>query len=472
MGISRPHAPPTRIGLFACLWVLAIAATAAPQSNDAGMFWPQWRGPLATGAAPHGDPPVEWSETKNIRWKVEIPGRASASPIVWGDRVFVLTTLPTGDAVSSGSGGLLRGLLRRLGLEMSVEPTHVQQFTVLAIDRSSGQLVWQHTAREELPHQGTHPTGSLASGSAVTDGEHLWAFFGSRGLYGYDMQGNLIWEHDFGDLNIRQGFGEGSSPALYGDKIIINWDHEGQSFITALDKRTGRQIWRTDRDEATSWSTPLVVEHDGGAQIVTSATDRVRSYDLETGRLIWESDGVTPNAIPSPVAGEGMVYATSGFRGSASWRSAFRLRAAILPVRTRSCGLMIETRRTSHRPSCTAARCTSSRAIPGFSLLTTPGRVGRTIARSGYRASAACTPRLWRPAVACTSPAETARPSSSDTDPNSRFSPATCSTMGLMPRPRSWATRSTCVGVGTSTASPKTRANPDAEPPTPWHGRC
>ena len=316
MRASRPHAPPTRILLLACLWVLATAATAAQSTNEAEMFWPQWRGPLATGAAPHGDPPVEWSETKNIRWKAEIPGRASASPIVWGDRVFVLTAIPTGDAVSSGSGGLFGGLLRRLGLGMSVEPTHVQQFTVLAIDRSSGQLVWQRTAREERPHEGAHPTGSWASGSAVTDGEHLWAFFGSRGLYCYDMQGNLIWEHDFGDLNIRLGFGEGNSPALYGDKIIINWDHEGQSFITALDKRTGKQIWRTNRDEMTSWSTPLVVEYDGGAQIVTSATDRVRSYDLETGGLIWESGGVTLNAIPSPVAGEGMVYATSGFRGS------------------------------------------------------------------------------------------------------------------------------------------------------------
>ena len=224
MGVSRPHEPPTRTVLFACLCALA---TAAPQSNEAEMFWPQWRGPLATGAAPHGDPPVEWSETKNIRWKVEIPGRASASPIVWGDRVFVLTSIPTGAAVSSGSGGLLGGLLRRLGLQMSVEPTHVQQFTVLAIDRSSGQLVWQRTAREEIPHQGAHPTGSWASGSAVTDGKHLWAFFGSRGLYCYDMEGNLIWEHDFGDLNIKQGFGEGSSPALYGDKIIIQLGPRG-----------------------------------------------------------------------------------------------------------------------------------------------------------------------------------------------------------------------------------------------------
>ncbi len=160
------------------------------------------------------------------------------------------------------------------------------------------------------------PTGSWASPSAVTDGEVVCAFFGSRGLYCYDMEGDLQWEHDLGDLRIRMGFGEGASPALHQDRIIVNWDHQGDSFITAFDKQTGREIWKVERDEITSWTTPLVVEHGDRAQVVTSATNRVRSYDVETGRLLWQSQGVTMNTIPSPVATDEMVYVTSGFRGS------------------------------------------------------------------------------------------------------------------------------------------------------------
>jgi outer membrane protein assembly factor BamB len=168
-----------------------------------------------------------------------------------------------------------------------------------------------------MPHEGTHPTGTWASNSAVTDGVHVIAFFGSRGLYCYDMDGNLQWQKDLGDMTIRLGFGEGSSPALHDDKLIVNWDHEGQSFIVALDKATGEEIWKRERDEITSWTTPIIVEHNGRHQVITSATNRVRSYDLGTGELIWEGGGVTMNAIPSPVAANGLVYVTSGFRGNA-----------------------------------------------------------------------------------------------------------------------------------------------------------
>ena len=263
---------------------------ALPQ-RAAERYWPQWRGPLASGVAPHGDPPTEWSEDRNVRWKVPIPGKGSASPIVWDDRIFVLTAVPATDA---------------------------QQFTIVAINREDGSVLWQRIAREELPHEGTHPTGTYASPSAVTDGERVIAFFGSRGLYCYDMDGNLLWERDLGDLRIRLGFGEGASSALHGDRVVINWDHEGQSFIVvALDTRTGEEIWRTERDEMTSWTTPLIVEHAGGAQVVTSATQGVRSYDLETGELLWPDEGVTLNPIPSPVAADGLVFVTSGFRGSA-----------------------------------------------------------------------------------------------------------------------------------------------------------
>ena len=299
-----------RMAIAACL-LLGLGLEAAASEDD--RYWPQWRGPRATGVAPASDPPAQWSETENVRWKVPVPGNGSASPVVWGDRLFVLTALPAGPGDGSGGGFFSRLRRRIMG---TVGTGERQRFVVLAIDRRDGSIIWERTAATEQPHEGRHGTGSWASASAVTDGEVVCAFFGSRGLYCYDLDGELLWERDLGDMRVRMGFGEGASPALHGDSLFVVWDHEGQSFITALDKRTGAEHWRTDRDEMTSWSTPLVVEAAGGSQVVTSATDGVRSYDAATGRLIWEGEGVTVNAIPTPVAANGLVYLMGGYRGS------------------------------------------------------------------------------------------------------------------------------------------------------------
>lgn len=306
-----------RLGLGAAVSVALLASVLAAPDLAGERFWPQWRGPYATGVSRHANPPTEWSETKNIRWKVEIPGRGSASPIIWGDRLYVLTAVPA-DAPSGNASHAPRGGIR---------PRVAHQFTVLAINRRDGKVVWQRTAREEQPHEATHPdNGTWASSSAVTDGEHVIAFFESRGLYAYDMEGKLVWEKDLGDKSMRNQFGEGTTPALHGNRLAIVWDHQGQSFIVTLDKRTGQEIWRAERDEIDSWATPLIVEHDGRAQVVTSGMNRLRSYDLETGKLIWESPGVAMNLIPSPVAADGMVFVTSGFRGN--HLKAIRLAAA------------------------------------------------------------------------------------------------------------------------------------------------
>jgi outer membrane protein assembly factor BamB len=173
--------------------------------------------------------------------------------------------------------------------------------------------------REEQPHEGTHQTGTWASNSAATDGERVYAFFGSRGLYALDMAGGVLWEKDLGDMTIKLGFGEGSSPALHDGRLVINWDHEGDSFIVALDAKTGDELWRRSRDEPTSWATPLVVERDGKAQVVSSATNRVRSYDLATGELLWEASGMTANAAAtrcSPCASPTLVATSPAPRPS------------------------------------------------------------------------------------------------------------------------------------------------------------
>jgi outer membrane protein assembly factor BamB len=187
----------------------------------------------------------------------------------------------------------------------------------MCLDRDSGKTRWQKVAREEVPHEGYRPAdGSYAASSALTDGEHVYAFFGSRGLFCYDLKGNLVWEKDLGKQVTRFGFGEGTTPALHGNTIVVMWDHEGDDFIVALDKRTGSELWRQPRSEPTGWSTPLIVEHNGKAQVVTCGTNRVRSYDLATGQQIWETEGLTPNSIPSAVTTGGVVYATSGYQGS------------------------------------------------------------------------------------------------------------------------------------------------------------
>jgi len=277
-------------GLAVLPWTGASPADPPPSVDR---FWPQWRGPLGTGEAPNANPPLEWSEKKNVRWKVEIPGRGKSSPIVWGDLVFVTTAVPTGKGSS-------------------------QDFVVLAYGRADGQLRWRKTVRTLVPHEGTHADGTFASASALTDGERVYAFFGSRGLYALDLQGHVLWEKDLGTMTTRLGFGEAASPALFGNTLVVNWDHEGNDFIVALDAKTGKERWRNDqRNEPTTWATPLVVVQDGRPQVVTSGTNRVRSYDLETGKLLWEAGGLTDNVIPSPVSAGGMVYLTSGFRGNA-----------------------------------------------------------------------------------------------------------------------------------------------------------
>ncbi len=347
-----------------CLGLAPALAAAGDPTSDAAKNWASWRGPTANGVSPHGNPPVEWSEEKNILWKIPIPGDGLSTPIVWGDLVYLQTAIKTDQKVEAaekpaaadeegrgqrqeraarrgsragrgegegrpnragrgqggppgnranrrGPGGRGRG-----GFGGRSNPTNIHQFAIMAYDRRTGKKVWEHTVREELPHQGSHRDGSLASASPVTDGEHIYAYFGSRGLYCFDMKGKLIWEKDFGDQRIRAGFGEGSSPALYGDTIVVNWDHEGDSFIVALDKKTGDQRWKVDRDESTSWSTPVIVEAKGKPQVVVAATNRTRAYDLATGNVVWECSGMTPNTIPSPVANDELVIVMSGYRGA------------------------------------------------------------------------------------------------------------------------------------------------------------
>ena len=336
-----------------CLCLAPWVAWADAPPADHARNWPQWRGPEWTGVAPHADPPVEWSETRNVRWKIKIPGMGHATPVVWGDKVFVLTAAASDKPArpKPEPAAPVRKPSRRRRGPRTLRAGRVLKFMILAVSRRDGAVLWQRTAREEEPHQGMHTTGSWASSSPMTDGKHVYAFFGPRGLHCFDMQGNPRWSRDFGRINVKMNFGEGSSPALHGDTIIVNWDHEGQSFITALDNSTGKDIWRVDRDEITSWSSPLVVVHEGKAQAVVSATGRVRGYDLKTGRVLWQCGGMTRNVIPTPVESSGVVHVASGFRGNAML--AIRLSQAKGDITDTKAVLWRYTgRETPYTPSC------------------------------------------------------------------------------------------------------------------------
>ena len=268
--------------------------------------WGQWRGPLATGAAPKADPPVEWSETKNIRWKTKLPGLGHSSPVVWGSLVFVTT------AEMTGSKKPFTGVTPD-GAHNNMNPLFDHQFAVMAIERQTGAVVWRRTVATRQPHESTHESATWASNSPVTDGEHVLSFFGSNGLYCLDTGGRLLWSRDLGDMQVKHGHGEGASPLLHGETVVVNWDHEGASLIVALAKRTGEELWRQPRDEVTSWATPIVVTHDGQAQVVVSGTRRVRGYDLKTGAVIWEAGGLPGNIVASPVGADGMVFAAGSY---------------------------------------------------------------------------------------------------------------------------------------------------------------
>lgn len=201
---------------------------------------------------------------------------------------------------------------------MVEQVTEEQRFAVISYDRSTGKVLWQHSPRTLVPHEGHHKDHGFASASPVTDGEVLIAYFGSRGLFGYDLKGNLLWEKELGQMTTRGTFGEGSSPALAGNIVVVVWDHDGEGdFIVALDKRSGKELWRQKRDEDTNWSTPLIVDHEGKKQVVVNGANKVRAYDLQTGASIWEAGGQTKNVIPAPVTGHNRVYVMSGWRGAA-----------------------------------------------------------------------------------------------------------------------------------------------------------
>jgi outer membrane protein assembly factor BamB len=276
--------------------------------------WPQWRGPDGTGVAPQAVP-TTFSSEENVKWVVEIPGRGFSTPIVWGDRIFLTTAVPTGKSFKPESAESEENLDDRPGARED-GPLEEQDLIVLCLDRASGEVSWERKLATVRPHEGYHKSyGSHASISPVTDGEHLWVSFGSFGLWCLDLNGETVWQKDFHvKMQVRNAFGEGSGPVLAGNTLVHLFDHEGDSFIVAVDKRDGKDLWRAERDEPTTWAAALPFEHGGRAQVVTAGTNRIRSYDLASGEVVWECGGLGLNAIPTPLRHEDSVLLMTGYR--------------------------------------------------------------------------------------------------------------------------------------------------------------
>ena len=294
------------------LSLISMTLLAEDVTNQSLANWPQWRGPTLNGVAPSGDPPLRWSAIENLRWKTPIDGRGHSTPIIWGESIFLVTAIPIERELRPTF--VVPAGTPRIGEHNAVITTwKPQAFVLLCLDRVSGQERWRRTVHEGMPHQGYHWKGSFASASPITDGKHIYAYFGSFGLYCYDMDGNLIWKTDLGPQAMEDGLGEGSSPALLGNQLVLVVDHELQSFVVALDARTGEEIWKQDREEFSNWSTPRIFEHNGRNQVVING-EMVRSYDLRSGKLLWQCGGQSEGAIPMPAIGHGLVFATSGYR--------------------------------------------------------------------------------------------------------------------------------------------------------------
>lgn len=305
------------VTLLRCgLAVLGVIASSAVRADDFSRNWHQWRGPNATGVAPEADPPIEWSVSKNVKWKAEIPGFGKSSPIVWENKVFLTTAIDTAKVVP-GATKPEDQPERRFDIKF---PNTLYRFVIYCFDRETGKVLWQRTAVEELPHEGHHGDNSHASASPMTDGKRLFVSFGSRGLYCYDLDGHKLWEQKLPNVETRLSFGEGSSPVVHGDTVVLVRDNETASTVIAFDAATGKPKWSQPREEPSAWATPLIVDYKGKAQVITNATNKVRSYDLKTGELIWECGGQVANVIPSPLPYGDHVICMSGYRGSVAMK--------------------------------------------------------------------------------------------------------------------------------------------------------
>jgi outer membrane protein assembly factor BamB len=283
--------------------LLALVLTSSIAADDR---WPQFRGPGSLGVAEDPVLPDKWSTTENVAWKTDIPGTGWSSPAVWDDHIF-LTSVVSSVPGEAPKKGLYFGGERK-------PATDVHRWMVYCVDFKTGKIRWEQEVKKGPPENPRHLKNSYASETPVTDGERVYAYFGNIGLFCFDMKGKLLWSKKWGPYATRYGWGTAASPVLYKDRLYLVNDNDTESFMVALNKKTGEQIWRVEREQGTNWATPYVWENGTRTEIITPGTKKVRSYDLD-GKPLWEFSGMSSIAIPTPFSKHGLVYIASGYVG-------------------------------------------------------------------------------------------------------------------------------------------------------------
>jgi outer membrane protein assembly factor BamB len=287
-----------------------VAAALYGSLNSSGLLageanWPQFRGPGARGISTNTNLPEHWSASENVAWKAQIPGRGWSSPIVWSNRVFLTTAVSAGSSEPPKKGLYLGG-------ERPNAPHAEHEWKVICLDLASGMVRWEHVVHRGAPPGPAHLKNSYASETPVTDGERVYVCVGNVGVFCLDFEGREVWFKPLEAHKTRMGWGTAASPVLYRDRLYVVSDNEEQSYLLALDKVTGTEVWRVDRDEKSNWSTPYVWENEQRSEIVTAGSGKVRAYDLE-GKLLWWFKGMSSITMATPYADGGLLYVTSGF---------------------------------------------------------------------------------------------------------------------------------------------------------------
>lgn len=301
-----------RVGLvkwWVYMTVFAVGVGVFVLNADADDNWPQFRGPTMNAAvADNPNLPESWSTTENVEWATDIPGLGWSSPIVWGNKIFLTTVGATGDFEQPKSG-----LYKPFGNKVPPDIEH--SWYVYCVDLESGDILWRKVVNKGKPVVSRHPKNTYASETPATDGERVYALFGDLGLYCFDFDGNELWRKEFEPKKTKYDYGAAASPVVYDGKVIVIYDNEEASYIATFDAKTGEEVWRSERDEISSWASPFVWENDLRTEIVTNGKKRIRSYDLD-GKLLWDLDGrMSWACIATPFASHGLVYVNSGYFG-------------------------------------------------------------------------------------------------------------------------------------------------------------
>lgn len=289
------------------LGFLFVLLSSAGLGAEASANWPQFRGPGSLGVAENPNLPDRWSTNENVAWKVDIAGRGWSSPIAWRDRVLVTTVVSDGEMEQPKKGLYFGGERKEI-------PKDTHHWLVLCLDLHSGRELWRQEAHSGTPPNRLHVKNTYASETPVTDGERVYAYFSNVGLFCYDMAGKRLWSTNWPPVKTRYGWGSAASPVLHRNRLFIVNDNDENSFVVALDAKTGRQLWRVERDEKSNWATPYIWQNDKRTELITSGTKKVRSYDLD-GNLLWEFGGMSSIVIPTPFSSFGLLYVGSGYVG-------------------------------------------------------------------------------------------------------------------------------------------------------------